>query len=1508
MLYKSAYIKQRNGKWVILSEKGKVLGVYDTKSDAEKRLRQIEFFKHKKASDLPEIYTDYFNPGSTAITKNELVDPDHRELWLEGWGKKHKKDDGPVPEQEVKENVQLDISHPVRAFWVCSSSEQKDVANRIVQILHNAGYDVFFVGGSVRDELLGITPSDYDLVTSAPINEIDSILSDAGFHTKPIPKHHVVSVFDPETKISTDVAEYRKDISSTGRQTDELSIRAESIEEDLARRDFTVGAIAKNAITGELVDVFGGVNDLKNKILRTVGDPRQRFSEDLLRIIRGLRFAATFDFTIEENTKKAMQEFGPQIAEQVPPERIMMELTKVTDKHVLSKFIRLAKDVGLLKYLGLDDLEKLIGISHGKHHQEDPFDHTLMVLENLEKTEGVSRETLLAGLFHDIGKAVTQSVDPETGNVTFYDHHIVGADIARRVLQNLKFDALTIDRVTNLVKNHMRLHNPELSDKALRRLYHEFKGELEPLLQLVSADSRGRIGHNLSDNSEFIRERLKTVTQDQPKSPDALISGNRIMELTGIKEGPMIGKIKSEILDKQFEGVIRTPEDAEAYVLQNLERFKKSSCQETFSMTKKSLWLSENNLLVSARLPAEDYFEEEIEHKLEPNQDLEPEEEKEEKVKINIDYTGSPYNMGWAGVPPYPVERDKLSSEQLRELIDANIQTLLNQSEQLARERKRRFIETYSDKIRFLENILRTEQFKTLHADIRNVVDSFNNLVPSEHLITDTEREFDSRFKSVISAIATHEDFDKLGLDTRSSISEMLESMDRSDIEDFDLDLRRATKFSESISNQLPEIYKEAREFVSRELSITEKSTGVIGHFIKTITLYDHDKTFCYKIHSAPYLIKNQLDKLKQWVVNEELVKKTQEIFTISRNAVRRYINVLSIYEEPINTVNRLLSNFQKIVNKVRSLHSMSTSWLDEIDDYSSLRRPLTQFYTEREERFRRLEREDSSALQFLSELNTIHSKLEPYSDHAQKAAGSLRSLIRILDEVDTLLEKMHLLFNDIKPSDDKSIQTFFKFVCSIKSDLPRLSGILNENTFDLYLPSVIESLNILTRSSTITDFIKAYSDYTTDYKKDHLSRKKLSKIVNSSSGKNLYEEYFKKHYTPNTQFQFDSAVFKSEILDKLDSWDDVFNVMSYVIDFESGVEAEERATLVEYLKSKAFIDKVGFPINNFSEVAGTFYSIVSLMFPDLSNLQTYIIQLLNSPATFSRLSLLSKDDLTKFMVELKAFFRTYIKLSPDLSNFFDALKREVISHPQDSSGFFTDHIKRCLAEVLNVPLFRYVDFKDLTKMLASSIRGSKQYDEFIKAYTDVYETVSQSSRLPLLPPDKWGLKLIELMSSSIMTNAAEKMRLEQYTESSKAEYAQVLQKDWEIRIRQCFDTQDRNVLKNIRKHSPAIIDKLRTYVFNVLKNKMDSIPVLGGLLGVSNEMITHPTSELKVMIKNLGTDKVKSLLQAMEYHGHEFINKKLKENTLFKMVAIFNDSATGVMAILQSIFETLGH
>ena len=413
--------------------------------------------------------------------------------------------------------------------------------------LEDAGFEAYLVGGSLRDILMGREVHDFDITSSAKPEEVMEVFSDF----KVIPtglKHGTVTVLVEDEPV--EITTFRSESGySDGRHPDSVSF-AKSVEDDLGRRDFTMNAMACR-INGELVDLFGGQNDIANKLIRTVGNAKERFSEDGLRILRAIRFAAVLAFEVEAGTKDAIHQMGYMI-EKVSEERIVSEFNKIMLSEKPSTYLREYKDIICIF---IPELEACIGFDQKNHHHVyDVFEHTLRVVDNMPPKLSLR----LAALFHDISKPICFEIGSD-GEGHFYGHASKSSEMAENILRRLKYDNVTITDVCQLVKYHD--HQIENSDKIIKRMLRRLgeKGFFD-LLDLKRADNLGQ-SEEFRYRQDILQELENSARRILDEKAcfsikDMAINGSDLIKL-GMVQGPEIGEVLEMLLDKVISGEIK---------------------------------------------------------------------------------------------------------------------------------------------------------------------------------------------------------------------------------------------------------------------------------------------------------------------------------------------------------------------------------------------------------------------------------------------------------------------------------------------------------------------------------------------------------------------------------------------------------------------------------------------------------------------------------------------------------------------------------------------------------------------------------------------------------------------------------------------------------------------------------------------------------------------------------------------------------------------------------------
>jgi poly(A) polymerase len=436
----------------------------------------------------------------------------------------------------------------------------KDFSISIVRTLREQGYKAYLVGGCVRDLLLGREPADYDVTTDATPDEVMRIFPDTyavgaqfGVVLVPLPK----SLVSKDENDAVEVATFRSDIGySDGRHPDQVRF-SEDPREDVERRDFTINGLLLDPVTNQVLDFVGGRNDLEAAIIRTIGDPQRRFAEDKLRMLRAVRFAARFEYTIELETFRVIQQLAPQI-NQVSRERVREELNKMlTEGHARQAFL-LLEETGLLHEV-LPEIEAMKGVEQPPqfHPEGDVFVHTLLLLDKLPHPSPI---TLAWGaLLHDVGKPATFRVAPD--RIRFDGHVDVGVRMAEDICHRLRFSNEDTDQILALVDNHMRFaHVQQMKESTFKRFVR--MPRFDEHLQLHRMDCQSSHGDLTSYN--FTRQKMADLPLAAIR-PAPLISGDDLIA-AGYPPGPQFKKILSAAEDGQLEGRLHSREEALAFV------------------------------------------------------------------------------------------------------------------------------------------------------------------------------------------------------------------------------------------------------------------------------------------------------------------------------------------------------------------------------------------------------------------------------------------------------------------------------------------------------------------------------------------------------------------------------------------------------------------------------------------------------------------------------------------------------------------------------------------------------------------------------------------------------------------------------------------------------------------------------------------------------------------------------------------------------------------------------
>lgn len=415
----------------------------------------------------------------------------------------------------------------------------------IIQTITDAGYEAYIVGGCVRDSILGRVPEDWDITTSAKPHEVKALFRrtiDTGI------QHGTVTVM--LDKEGFEVTTYRIDGKYEDSRHPKEVLFTPNLTEDLRRRDFTINAMAYNEESG-LIDIFGGMQDIEQKVIRCVGNAEERFSEDALRIMRAIRFSAQLGYSIEEETQAAIRKLSPNLRN-ISAERIQVELVKLlVSAH--PDYLRNAYEMGVTKIF-LPEFDRMMETEQNHpHHMYSVGEHTLHTLGAVP----AEKDLRLAMLLHDIGKPKTLSVDEE-GITHFHGHPVLGADIAKKIMRRLRFDNDTTDTVTRLARYHDYGNGVNPDMRLVRRAIHKVGEDIFPKLLLVRyADVQGQSDYLKEEKQELLKNwnsmYEEVQQQEQCVSLKTMAVTGSDLIAAGMKPGKEIGAMLGELLEMVLE-------------------------------------------------------------------------------------------------------------------------------------------------------------------------------------------------------------------------------------------------------------------------------------------------------------------------------------------------------------------------------------------------------------------------------------------------------------------------------------------------------------------------------------------------------------------------------------------------------------------------------------------------------------------------------------------------------------------------------------------------------------------------------------------------------------------------------------------------------------------------------------------------------------------------------------------------------------------------------------------
>jgi poly(A) polymerase/tRNA nucleotidyltransferase (CCA-adding enzyme) len=425
--------------------------------------------------------------------------------------------------------------------------------SRVTTALEKAGFSAYLVGGCVRDLVLGREPKDWDVATSANPTQISALFPKTFYENA----FGTVTVVNEETPVESlkqvEVTPFRLEGKySDQRHPDEVKF-TDSLEEDLARRDFTINALAYSPTQNQLVDPFGGQADLKNKLIRAVGEPSARFEEDALRLMRAVRLAAQLGFTLNSETAESIAQKANLITK-IAVERVRDEFVKLIESPNPMVGLVIMQKLFLLKHI-LPEIEEGLHVKQNGDHKYDVWEHSLRVLQHAAD-KNYSLEVRLAALFHDIGKPRTREWSKEKNDYTFYGHDVVGARMVAKIMERLKFGNKTTETVIKLVRNHMFFSDIEkITLSAVRRIIVNVGPD--NIWKLMEVRMCDRIGMGRPKESPYRLRKYQSMIEEALRQPTSVamlkMNGGDVLRETGLTPGPKIGFILHALLEEVLE-------------------------------------------------------------------------------------------------------------------------------------------------------------------------------------------------------------------------------------------------------------------------------------------------------------------------------------------------------------------------------------------------------------------------------------------------------------------------------------------------------------------------------------------------------------------------------------------------------------------------------------------------------------------------------------------------------------------------------------------------------------------------------------------------------------------------------------------------------------------------------------------------------------------------------------------------------------------------------------------
>ncbi len=418
----------------------------------------------------------------------------------------------------------------------------------VTEKLREAGYEAYLVGGCVRDLLIGRKPKDWDVTTNAKPEDIQRVFPES-YYTNDFGTVGVLRETEDESLKIIEITPYRTEMGYSDKRRPDAVSFGDSLEEDLARRDFTINALAYDESKGQVIDPYKGQKDIELKLLRTVGVPEERFEEDALRLMRAVRVVAELNFALDSDTAAAIHNKSSNL-KHVSKERIRDEFIRIINSDQPMMALVLAQQLGILEFIA-PDLIRGIGVDQNQAHSYDVFGHLLHAVQHAAD-KGWSFDIRLAALFHDVSKPEVRLWSKEKNDWTFHGHEVVGSRVTKKILEDLKFSRETIEKITKLVRWHMLFSDPDqITLSAVRRMIRNV-GE-ENIWDLLNLRICDRIGTGRPKEQPFRFRKYRAMVEEALRDPLSVgllkTDGNHIMKTFHVEPGPRLGWVLNALLD-----------------------------------------------------------------------------------------------------------------------------------------------------------------------------------------------------------------------------------------------------------------------------------------------------------------------------------------------------------------------------------------------------------------------------------------------------------------------------------------------------------------------------------------------------------------------------------------------------------------------------------------------------------------------------------------------------------------------------------------------------------------------------------------------------------------------------------------------------------------------------------------------------------------------------------------------------------------------------------------------